>query len=75
MIPLKVTQIGEDMALVLSDQARELLGVGDGDVVYVNVSEDGDLVLAKRDMSPQARRERGRAFLQRYRQTFVALAK
>jgi hypothetical protein len=39
------------------------------------MSESGDIVLATYDMSPEARRERGRAFLQRYKPTFEALAK
>jgi len=75
MIALKVTQIDGDMALVLNDQMRELLGVAEGDVVYVRVSADGELTLAKQDMSFEARRERGRAFLSRYQKTFDALAK
>ncbi len=75
MIPLKVTQVGEGMALVLSDEARELLGASDGDTLYFEASPDGGLRLAKLDMSFEARRERGRAFLKRYQKTFDALAK
>jgi hypothetical protein len=75
MISLKVTQVGGEVALVLNDQAQELLGVAEGDTVFVNVAEDGSVSLAKQDMSLEARRERGRAFLDRYRKTFEALAK
>jgi hypothetical protein len=75
MISLKVTQVGGEVALVLNDQAQELLGVAEGDTVFVNVAEDGSVSLAKQDMSLEARRERGRAFLHRYRKTFEALAK
>lgn len=75
MIALKVAQFGEDMAFVLSDEARELLGVKEGDTVYFEAAPDGGLRLAKLDMSFEARRERGRAFLKRYQKTFDALAK
>jgi hypothetical protein len=75
MIALKVAQFGEDMAFVLNDEARELLGVKEGDTVYFEAAPEGGLRLAKLDMSFEARRERGRAFLKRYQKTFDALAK
>lgn len=75
MIALKVTQIGEDVGLLLNDEARELLGVKEGDTVYFEASPEGGLRLAKLDMSFDARRERGRAFIKRYQKTFDALAK
>lgn len=75
MIALKVMQLSEGMALVLSEEARELLGASEGDTLYFEASPDGGLRLAKLDMSFEARRERGRAFLKRYQKTFEALAK
>jgi len=75
MIALKVAQVGEGMALLLNDEARELLGASAGDTLYFEVSPEGDLRLTKLDMSFEARRERGRAFLKRYQKTFDALAK
>lgn len=75
MIALKVAQIGEGMALLLNDEAREVLGASAGDTLYFEISPDGGLRLAKPDMSFEARRERGRAFLKRYQKTFDALAK
>jgi len=75
MIALKVTQVGDEMALVLSDEALELLGVSEGDTLCFEASPDGGLRLAKLDMSFDARRERDRAFLNRYRKTFETLAK
>jgi bifunctional DNA-binding transcriptional regulator/antitoxin component of YhaV-PrlF toxin-antitoxin module len=75
MIILKVAQIGEDMGLLLTDEARELLGVKAGDTLEFEATPDGGLRLAKLDMSFDARRERGRAFLKRYQKTFEALAK
>jgi hypothetical protein len=53
-----VTQVGGEVALVLNDQAQELLGVAEGDTVFVKVAEDGSVSLAKQDMSLEARRER-----------------
>ena len=75
MIALKVAQVGEGMALLLNDEARELLGASAGDTLYLEVSPEGDLRLTKLDMSLEARRERGRAFLKRHQKTFDALAK
>ncbi len=75
MIALKVTQIGEGMALVLNDEARELLGATEGDTLYFEAAPEGGLRLAKLDMSFEARRERGGAFIKRYQKTFDALAK
>lgn len=75
MIALKVTQLGEGMALVLTEEARELLGATAGDTLYFEATPEGGLRLAKLDMSFEARRERGRAFIKRYQKTFDALAK
>lgn len=75
MIILKVAQIGEDVGLLLTDEARELLGVKAGDTLEFEAAPDGSLRLAKLDLSFEARRERGRAFLKRYQKTFDELAK
>lgn len=72
---LKITQTEAGLAIVLDDEARELLDAKDGSQVSLEVGEDGKVVLSGRDMSPEARRERGRAFIQRYQKTFETLAK
>lgn len=74
MIVLKVADTAEGLALVLSPEALELLGARAGDRIGFEVSEDGELIIAAQDMSFEARRERGRAFLKRYEKTFQALA-
>lgn len=75
MIMLKIEQTDAGLAIVLSPEAQELLGVAAGQQVGVEVTPEGQLVIASLDMSFEARRERGRAFLKRYDKTFQALAK
>jgi hypothetical protein len=75
MTYLKFTETKDGLAVVLSPELEQLLGAAPGGEVAVNVSEDGTVTLISRDMSPEARRERGRAFIQRYQQTFEAQAK
>lgn len=75
MIELKIEQTEKGLAIVLTPEAQELLGAADGRSIGFEVSEDGQLMLGALDMSFEARRERGRAFLKRYDETFKALAK
>jgi hypothetical protein len=75
MTYLKITQTKDGLAVVLNDELQQLLGASDGGEIAVEVSDEGKVVLVGPDMSPEARRERGRAFIQRYQKTFEALAK
>jgi hypothetical protein len=75
MTYLKFTRTEDGLAVVLNPELERLLGAAPGAEVAVEVSEDGKVMLVGRDMSPAARRERGRAFIKRYQQTFEALAK
>lgn len=75
MIMLKIAQTEEGLAVVLTPEAAELLGAMAGQKVGFEVSEDGKLTLGALDMSFEARRARGQAFLKRYDKTFQALAK
>lgn len=75
MIVLKVEQTEKGLAIVLSSEAQELLGATPGQDVGFDVSADGQLTIGRLDMSFEARRERGRAFLKRYEKTFQDLAK
>jgi hypothetical protein len=75
MIVLKITQTADGPAILLSPEALELLGASVGEQVSFSVSETGELTIGPQDMSFEARRERGRAFLKRYDKTFKALAK
>jgi hypothetical protein len=75
MILLKIAQTEEGLAILLSPEAQELLGATAGQQVSFEVTQDGHLTLGALDMSFEARRDRGRAFLKRYDKTFQALAK
>lgn len=75
MTYLKFMSTKDGFAIVLNPELEQLLGAAAGAEVAVEVSDDGKVMLVGRDMSPEARRERGRAFIQRYQQTFEALAK
>lgn len=75
MIVLKIKQTEEGLAILLSPEAQELLGAADGQSVGFQVGDDGRLSMGTLDMSFEARRARGRAFLKRYDKTFQALAK
>lgn len=75
MVALKVTKIGDEVAVVLTEELREALGVAEGGTLYAEQSSEGEVTLAKRDMSFEGRRERGRAFIGRYQKTLDELAK
>ncbi len=75
MVALKVAKIGDALAVVLTEELREALGVSEGGTLYAEASDEGAVMLIGRDMSFEARRARGREFIKRYEKTFQALAK
>lgn len=75
MIVLKIEETEKGLAILLSPEARELLGATAGNHVGFEVTGDGQLTIGQLDMSFEARRARGRAFLDRYDKTFQDLAK
>ncbi|WP_337188258.1 AbrB/MazE/SpoVT family DNA-binding domain-containing protein [Phenylobacterium sp.] len=75
MIVLRIDETEKGPAIVLSAEALELLGASTGQTVGLQVTPSGEVTIAARDMSFEARRQRGRAFLKRYDKTFQALAK
>ncbi|TAL29908.1 MAG: hypothetical protein EPN98_19130 [Phenylobacterium sp.] len=75
MIVLKIEETEKGLAILLSPEAQELLGATAGKQVGFEVSGDGQLTIGQLDMSFEARRARGRAFLDRYDKTFQDLAK
>lgn len=75
MVALKVARIGDDLAVVLTQELREALGVAEGGILYAEQSETGEVMLVAQDDSFEIRRARGRAFIKRYQKTFDALAK
>ncbi len=75
MTYIKVKKVGDELVLSLSDEARVVLGVEDGDTLVLRETANGVLELAKSDAKFEERLKRGRAFVQKYRSTFEALAK
>jgi hypothetical protein len=75
MVALKVEWLGDDPVLVLTDEAKALLRKERARVLHFEGSADEGFTLAGAEPTLEDRRERGRAFLQRYRKTFEALAK
>jgi len=74
MIALKVEQRGDGVVLVPSEEALAFLDPKLGDVFVISPDEDGKPTLSKQT-GKEERFERGKAFLERYRSTFEALAK
>lgn len=75
MIVLKIEETEKGLAILLNAEAQEMLGAVPGQDVGFEVSAEGQLTIGRLDMSFEARRARGRAFLKRYDKTFQALAK
>ncbi|MBL8555616.1 MAG: hypothetical protein JNL41_15190 [Phenylobacterium sp.] len=75
MIVLKIEETEKGLAIVLTSEAQELLGATAGQDLGFEISEEGQLTIGRLDMSFEARRARGRAFLKRYDKTFQSLAK
>lgn len=74
MIALKAEQRDDGMVLVPSEETLAVLEPKPGDVFVLSQDADGKPALT-RQRSPDERFERGKAFLERYRTTFDALAK
>jgi putative addiction module antidote len=75
MIALKLTQIGNSVGVILPKEAMAKLGVGKGDVVYLTDAPGGDMRLSAYDAEVAEEVAMGEAFMDRYRDTFRALAK
>ena len=75
MTALKVTQIGNSVGVVLPKEALTLLGVKKGDVLYLTQAPEGGLRLSPYSDEVQEEINLGEAFMNRYRDTFRALAK
>lgn len=75
MIVPKIAQTTEGPAILLTEEAQQLLGISASGQVSLTISDEGEVRVTGLEMSDQARRDRGRAFIERYRETFEALAK
>jgi putative addiction module antidote len=75
MIQMKITQMGNSLAVALPKEALVKLNAGKGDYVYLVEMPGGDFKLTS--LNPEVAEEirLGEAFMDRYRDTFRALAK
>lgn len=70
MIELKVERIGDQVAVVLSDEALAALHLNVGDTLQLTPTADGQVQATAREGWIDDPHARGRAFLRRYNRTF-----
>jgi putative addiction module antidote len=75
MITLKLTQVGNSLGVVLPKEALAKLGVEKGDVVYLTDAPGGELRISAYNAEVAEEIAIGERFMDRYRDTFRALAK
>jgi hypothetical protein len=73
MIALKVEKIGDRVALILTEDALELLNAEVGGVVNLEIGRDGAITAAGQEAWVDDPHARGRAFLKRYNRAFERL--
>jgi hypothetical protein len=74
MIALKVEKIGDQVALILTEEALEVLNAEVGGVLHLEPAADrGAIVAVTQEVWLQDHHARGRAFLKRYNRTFQRL--
>jgi len=67
MSTLRVEQLGEDLIIRITREARDSLGLRAGEAVFVTRNAAGEVSVEPADMDHQLRHDRGRAFLRRLR--------
>ena len=70
MIALKVEKIGDQVAVVLTEEALAALHLNVGDTLQLEPSGDGAFQAITREGWVEDPHARGRAFLRRYNKTF-----
>lgn len=73
MIALKVEKIGDQVAVVLTEEARQVLGVDVGGTLRLEPSPDGVLCSTTQEVWLEDPHARGRAFLKRYTRSLQRL--
>lgn len=74
MVTLKLRPVGTSTGVVLPKEMLSRLHVGRGDTLYA-IETPAGYVLTPLDPEVQAEIEAGESFMDRYRDTFAALAK
>ena len=75
MIQLKISPIGNSLGVVLPKEALVKLGAGKGDTLYLTELPRGELKVSTLNPAVAEEIRLGEAFMDRYRDTFRALAK
>ncbi|HZK99342.1 MAG TPA: AbrB/MazE/SpoVT family DNA-binding domain-containing protein [Caulobacteraceae bacterium] len=75
MIQLKINPIGNSLGVVLPKEALVKLGAGKGDSLYLTEMPGGEFKLTALNEEVAEEIRLGEAFMDRYRDTFRALAK
>ena len=70
MIALKVEKIGDQVAVVLTEEALSALNVGVGETLHLEPSRDGVIARVTHEVWVEDPHARGRAFLKRYTKSF-----
>lgn len=74
MIALKVEKIGDKVAVVLTEEAIDMLNAQVGGTLHLEPTSDGHvLAAATKETWIEDPHARGRAFLKRYNRTFEQL--
>jgi putative addiction module antidote len=75
MIQLKVTQVGNSLGVVLPKEALIKLGVDKGDTLYLTEAPGGEMRISTYDERVKRQIALGEFFMDKYKETFRALAK
>ena len=73
MIALKVEKIGDQVVVILNEEALELLNAEVGGVLHLEPSRDGVIAAVTQEVWIDDPHARGRAFLKRYNKSFERL--
>jgi hypothetical protein len=73
MIALKIEKIGDQVAVILTEEALEILNAEVGGVLHLEPSRDGVIAAVTQEVWIEDPHARGRAFLKRYNRTFERL--
>jgi hypothetical protein len=75
MIALKVERIGDQVAVILTEEALDVLNAKVGGVLHLEPAGDGTVLAAvTQETWVEDTHARGRAFLRRYNRTFDQLS-
>lgn len=75
MIALKVEKIGDQIAVILNEEAVDVLNAKVGGMLHLEPTSDGHVLAAvTKEVWIEDPHARGRAFLKRYNRTFEQLS-